>query len=109
MKPRHRRETRGGGTPSREALACCEAVGRAPLGGGLDPGVCATATGFGRGLDGCEPEGLCLDSHRLEGLGRAPPVELRRTRRVAPHCGWSGSRRGLARPCGPEGLTLARV
>jgi len=82
--------------------------GRAPLGGGLEPGVCATATGLGRGLDGCEPEDLGLDSHRLEGLGRAPPVESRRTRRVVPHCGWSGSRRGLARPCGPEGLTLAR-
>ena len=68
--------------------------GRAPLGGGLEPGVCATATGLGRGLDGCEPEDLGLDSHRLEGLGRAPPVESRRTRRVVPHCGWSGSRRG---------------
>ena len=64
------------------------------MGGGLEPCVCATAPGLGRGLDGCEPEDLGLDSHRLEGLGRAPPVESRRTRRVAPHCGWSGSRRG---------------
>ena len=36
---------------------------------------------IGRGLDGCEPEDLCLDSHMLEGLGVGlHTAECRRTR-----------------------------
>eukprot|EP00964_Phaeocystis_antarctica_P071074 scaffold43322_cov37-Phaeocystis_antarctica.AAC.2 len=95
-----------------EALVCRAAVGRNSLGQRPGAGrLCDCSRSLGRGLDGCEPGDLCLDSRMLEELGVGlHTAECRRTRLDGlPAWQWGGGPGGGPHGLGPEGLTLARV